>query len=236
MKLYSNLLVLIALSCSNCFTIPSENIFKRDNITVKPECQKELDSTEEFICLGTQLNFDNYKTICPSILSEKCQKFYENPLSYFPICKDEELFQGIKTKEGIDMVRRIREVNCSTDGDGNLCPAAEITLKEGSINEEIVMNSCKSKKCYTALYNLLEETTKTQKTGVMANHKERLNDSKCTSQTKDDLNVTINDSSNNKTDSNKSNNNVDANSGVDSNIIKLSGSVILAIFISMLHF
>ncbi|OUM63256.1 hypothetical protein PIROE2DRAFT_10221 [Piromyces sp. E2] len=266
MKFFTNLLTLLSASSALSYTITpwntvlSENstgLFRRDGVLkVGAECQKDMDSTEEFLCLGTpdKLNFDTYKTMCPLILSEKCKKFYENPFSYLPHCKDENEFKPIVSEKAMQFVTIMRELNCSTDGDGNLCPAAEITLKNKNINEEIIMKSCKSKKCYNALNNLLEImveelkkspeeqviTTSGNDNGLFADLKMLLNDPSCSSQAKDDLNSNVNVSGSSDANTNGKNTSSEttgnASSGAESNIVKLCSSIILAIAISIMYY
>ena len=239
MKFFTSLLTVFAASSVYSHTLNHAGIFKRGVYNVGPECQQEMDTTEEFLCIGSEdkLTINTYKTVCPTILSEKCKKFYENPLSYFPKCKNEKDFQPLASPEAVNLLKTMAELKCSTDGDGKICPAAEMVLKTKNFNENAVMNSCKSKKCFTALDNVLGSlstdlnkavdqnvATKSGNTNVFGILKAMLNDSTCTSQTKDD---TATDTKNTA--------NAESTSGASSSIAKFGSSIILAIAISAMY-
>ncbi|ORX43046.1 hypothetical protein BCR36DRAFT_586837 [Piromyces finnis] len=259
MKFISQFLTLIAASSALSYSVKIEgvllsdsinNIFKRQLMNISPECQQETETVKEFQCLGVdpKLGMDNYVTLCPYILSDECKKFYEDPSSYFNKCKNEPEFQSLFSAKSLDMIKKVKELNCAIDGNGELCPGAEATLKGELINENVVFNSCKSKKCFTALNNALtsfvdnlddavEEGTAT-KSGdnfVFPYLKELLNSPICTKETKDDTNsgntfkTPANNSANQSSDGNQS-------SDAVTNMTKLFSSVVLAIVLSVMYF
>jgi len=57
-----------------------------DNLPV--ECQQELNNSKEYNnCTEYQPSFETYKQKCQLMLSNGCQAFYQNPMSYLPKCK-----------------------------------------------------------------------------------------------------------------------------------------------------
>ena len=62
---------------------------------VGPECQKELNESQEYSCLASGFTAADYKEKCPIILSDVCNKFFANPQNYFPKCKDEKILQSM---------------------------------------------------------------------------------------------------------------------------------------------
>ncbi|ORY63615.1 hypothetical protein LY90DRAFT_700959 [Neocallimastix californiae] len=47
---------------------------------------------------------------------------------------------------------------CSKDGKGNLCPAAEVSLQGKIIDSEAINQTCQSKKCISALSDMLKSS------------------------------------------------------------------------------
>ncbi|ORX86949.1 hypothetical protein BCR32DRAFT_324669 [Anaeromyces robustus] len=151
---------IILLGIHSVYSV-SFDIIKRDQqgLNVSPECQKDIDTKEEFHCLGLKntLNSTSLKKECPIVLSETCKNFYEseNPISYFPNCQNETDFALFKSKNGIKYVKGVSNFVCSTDGDGKICPSAEATINGLKINDKNANETCYSKKCTLALDEFL---------------------------------------------------------------------------------
>ncbi|KAG4089488.1 hypothetical protein H8356DRAFT_1718874 [Neocallimastix lanati (nom. inval.)] len=232
MKFITQLLTILTAS-----TVYSLELFKRD-FNAGPECQKQIDTVKEFKCIGEQITLDNYKEVCPYVLSEDCSKFFENPFSYIPNCKGENDFKALEDKKTLNFSKQLKYLDCSTDGDGNLCPVGKDHIQGLQINEYNVGATCKSKKCSIvlndALTAIVDQTNSQYSEGINGEGfvevftilKELLNSATCSAAAKDDTKSTVNAFS--KTDT-------EANSGANS-IYKLGNSLLLTFAIVLAYF
>eukprot|EP00833_Pecoramyces_ruminatium_P014307 jgi/Orpsp1_1/1188339/evm.model.d7180000063985.1 len=149
MKFFNKLLILLASTTAISYNV-NARVIKRQvqldvnetNINVTPECQNELSMSSEYIdCYTPTLTKDNYKELCSTLMSEKCQKFYNNPMSYLPNCSTSlqivELLSDAMMKTTISSVKLI----CQTDESGNLCPMAESLLEYQKIKDKSIKNT-----------------------------------------------------------------------------------------------
>jgi len=112
---------------------------------ISKECDEELENTEYSECM-TKVTLNNYKQFCPAIKTEKCQKFYENPMNYLPACKNEPKIEELFQSTFMEMSKISYELECALDENGDLCPIAMAMILKDSGNE-ILEDTCKSKAC-----------------------------------------------------------------------------------------
>jgi len=109
------------------------------------ECVEEQNNSGYDECLE-KITTSNYKQVCSTLKTEKCQKFYTNPLDYFPICKNEPQFVELFQPAIMETVKLSFELKCQTDEEGNLCPFALSAILKGD-GSTVLDDTCKSKIC-----------------------------------------------------------------------------------------
>jgi len=125
------------------------NIVKRDINDLTPECLNELSNSNDYLeCYSTPIDISNYREICNVTATEKCQKILKDPFIAIPSCKNDTIaVEKLLTPLAIEYNIHLVPLICSYDSDGNLCPAAETVIKGLKINEEVISQTCESKKC-----------------------------------------------------------------------------------------
>ena len=53
--------------------------------SISKECIEEQEKSEYKDCISELTINNNYKNVCSKINSDKCQKFYNNPLEFYSI-------------------------------------------------------------------------------------------------------------------------------------------------------
>jgi len=120
--------------------------------SLSPECKEQYVNSEYYIECEPDIQLSNYKDICSKVNSEKCQTYYENPLNYYPLCKENSEFSKLYQPILLKSMKQSYDLICQTDEEGNLCPFSIHTItKTGGI--EVLYDQCKSKKCTDALIN-----------------------------------------------------------------------------------
>ena len=126
---------------------------------VSDACREDLIKDNIFIdCYGPpggRVNINNIKEKCELMLSEKCMKFNENPLSVAPGCVNDEKFKYILPDISVDSAKN--NINCYFEN-GNLCPTSYKTLTGNPFTEDAVLETCKSANCTEKLLDLLERS------------------------------------------------------------------------------
>jgi len=112
---------------------------------ISKECIEEQNNTEYNECM-TKMNITNYKRICSNYKTEKCQKFYNNPLDYFPVCKNEPKIQELYQPALLEGLKLAYQLECQLDEEGNLCPMALSSILNDS-GFDVLDDTCKSKSC-----------------------------------------------------------------------------------------
>jgi len=145
---------------SNKLVVKNVNVnVNRNNLNISLECRNDLNrSTEYKECSDIHFTLSNYEYLCSILNSSKCQKFYENPFSYIPNCKNEEVMVDLLSEPMISTTKASVSLICSKDGKGNLCPAAEVSLQGKIIDSEAINQTCQSKKCISALSDMLKSS------------------------------------------------------------------------------
>lgn len=169
------------------------------------ECFSEIQQSEiyeECINSNTFTEIDKLKETCERVLSDKCIKFYENPISYFPNCSNDEVMnkysEYIKESSGI-----LNSYYCTVNGDGKTCPSVEILIKNPSDISKDYMKDCEYKSCiaYQIEYNEIQKKyakfyseyfindqtfSESESTKYFNNMIQNLKSTECTSKSKDD--------------------------------------------------
>jgi len=121
-------------------------------------CIEEQDNSEYNECMEN-LNMDNYKQVCSNFKSEKCQKFFNNPLDYFPICKNDPIIREFYQPAIIDYFKISYELICIYDENNNLCPfGLSVITKSGA--DKFIKETCKSKICTNSTIKICKKMTK----------------------------------------------------------------------------
>jgi len=155
MRFFNKLIILVASTSLFSYNVNSKGIKRNvkfvvneNNVEADIDCQNELDNSVEYQeCFKPTITSENYKTLCNTLTSNKCQQFYLFPMSYLPKCTHNlevvELLSPSMMSNTISSVKLI----CQTDEQGNLCPIAEDLLENQSIKEKSIKKSCRSKNC-----------------------------------------------------------------------------------------
>ncbi|ORX42846.1 hypothetical protein BCR36DRAFT_305742 [Piromyces finnis] len=130
--------------------------------SISEECLNEYKNSEYNECLPT-ITLDNFKGECLKIQNEKCQKFYEDPLKYYPICGNFPAFKELYQPNMIKSLLQGYDIYCQTNENGDLCPFS-INVITKNDNIEILNEQCKSKKCTESLLKVYKEISKDQYT------------------------------------------------------------------------
>jgi len=134
-----------------------ENAF--DNIS--EQCDKELDLL--FDCTDYPVP-DTYDEVCSFIMSEKCQKMFDNLSEFFPNCKDYPYVMSYVNIAKLTVP--INYLTCQKDEAGNPCPISlslldsfekqdngePLTFQTEEQLSEIINRTCQSKVCRNATY------------------------------------------------------------------------------------
>jgi len=133
-------------------SIDSEETFKS---SLSEECRIEYENSEYNICMPV-ITFTNYKDTCANIKTEKCQNFYNDPLKYYPICKDIPKFTELYEPNIIKTALQSYDVFCQTNENGDLCPySLSLMTKVG--DSTVLQDQCKSKKCTESLLKVYKD-------------------------------------------------------------------------------
>ncbi|ORX41569.1 hypothetical protein BCR36DRAFT_375194 [Piromyces finnis] len=97
--------------------------------SISEECLNEYKNSEYNECLPT-ITLDNFKGECLKIQNEKCQKFYEDPLKYYPICGNFPAFKELYQPNMIKSLLQGYDIYCQTNENGDLCPFSINVYKE----------------------------------------------------------------------------------------------------------
>ena len=131
---------------------------------VSDACREDLIKDNIFIdCYGPpggRVNINNIKEKCELMLSEKCMKFNENPLSVAPGCANDEKFKYMLPEINIDTAKK--SVNCYFEN-GKLCPTSYKSLTGNPFTEDAVLETCKSAGCTERLLNVFERSKNASK-------------------------------------------------------------------------
>lgn len=143
------------------------------------KCMTELEPYEDCIDDPTPSTLDTYCTI---FLSDNCQKFYKDPMSFIPNCKGSQLID--ENLEGIiKSYVPVYNLACQKDEVGNPCPFSEVVIKtftflnSKELNEKMD-NTCRSNICREATLNAFAENTEFSITGKKSKH-DYLNSDDC---------------------------------------------------------
>jgi hypothetical protein len=120
-------------------------------------CIEEQDNSEYNECMEN-LNTDNYKQICSTFKSEKCQNFFNNPLDYFPICKNDTNIKEYYQPAIMDYIKISYELICIYDENDNLCPFGLSVITESGA-DKFIRDTCKSKICTNSTIEVCKKMT-----------------------------------------------------------------------------
>jgi len=121
-------------------------------------CDNEVREIDECFQNPT---INTLEVVCKIYKSEKCQKFFTDPFSVIPNCKNDELYSVMLQPLITNNLNRQYNLACLKDEVGNPCPYGEILLKEYShvLNpltdgqkQEAKKNTCQSNICREATY------------------------------------------------------------------------------------
>jgi len=116
------------------------------------ECREEYENSEYNECMPT-ITLSNYKNACSEVISKKCKNFFIDPLSYYPICKNNPVFNEMYQPIMIKTLIQAYDIYCQTDENGDLCPYSLYAITKSGGNEAL-HDQCKSKKCTESLLKI----------------------------------------------------------------------------------
>jgi len=149
MKILYLFFYLIIVSSCNVYSINVKRgvTFNEDlfNEGLSEACIEELNNSEYTECMD-EVTKTNFKQLCSSFKSEKCQNFYNNPLNYLPNCKNEPTIKEYYQPINIEYMTIIKELTCLTDEEDNLCPLGIFVISE-DYDYDFIKDTCKSKIC-----------------------------------------------------------------------------------------
>jgi len=134
------------------------------------ECEAEVLSNDDL----SSDNVDDYKKFCEAFNSEKCQKYYNIKYSEIPECKSSKQDVISMLEEFTKTNLSYNKVKCATDEKGNYCPLTQIEMvkrinktmteqEQEEIYDDILKDTCKSKKCADAYLTYFEDVEKYSK-------------------------------------------------------------------------
>ncbi len=168
MKFFNYCIALLFSSNVLSYTLVGKH-FKRD-VTINANqydfskltenCTNDLKNFKQYYdCTGlVNITRNNFKDICKTFNSKKCQNVLKDPMSYIPNCKEYSLIKEMFSETAVNMRKAEMDVICNTDENGNLCPVGEIFVdynKNHTETRNAVRNSCKSKKCNDVIIQAL---------------------------------------------------------------------------------
>lgn len=188
MKFFTPFLTALAATSALGLTIPTKRqetgvddysyLGTNPIFPIKKECsdaiEKLTNENKECTVNPENKNEDELKSFCNTFNSEKCQKFINTKFADIPECKSsiaESLTlmdEATKTKySGYKLI-------CAVDEQGNFCPMTDIEMakkynetmtkeQEEKAYDEVLKETCKSKKCADTFLTAFEDLEKTQK-------------------------------------------------------------------------
>lgn len=168
MSLYILCLVLLSVSSTFSYNLFGRN-FKRD-VTINvnryafselaEKCSQDLNNFKNYYdCTGfANITRENFRDVCITFNSQKCQEVLKDPMSFIPNCKESLVISEIFSDVAIDMRKAEMNVICNTDENDQLCPVAEIFIdynKNHTETKNAIRMSCKSKKCINIMIDVL---------------------------------------------------------------------------------
>jgi len=263
MKFFTSVVGLIASSALILSSVKGEDTISRPETKntyneYSEDCRKEISSNINIEKCLLNINKNNYKEVCETLFSEDCLKFFNDPLSFLPKCKEDPFMQKFAYFTKNAQVA-YNEFYCEVPDEGILCPyVSEIVFNKKSFskneyNEKILAKTCEYEVCIEKLIKNFELDFQylsydkelfhpdTDIEYTLANHNEDLSflkSSKCTSLTKNFNRVSytnkansVNSINNNTSDASSVNsiNNTNDASSVKSYSLLLLGLALLYI-------
>ncbi|ORX63472.1 hypothetical protein BCR32DRAFT_251565 [Anaeromyces robustus] len=159
LKLFFCLIIFMSSNLAYSLNIKRNISFEEDKFFegLSKECSEEQDNSEYNECME-EITGENYKQVCSTFNSEKCQKFFNNPLDYFPICKDDPKIKEYYQPSIMNYFTIHYGLICLTDENDNLCPFGLAVITKSGANE-FVEDTCKSEKCTHSTIELCKKVT-----------------------------------------------------------------------------
>lgn len=120
--------------------------------SLSPECREEYENSEYYKCTPKQFDISTLRSKCSDINTNECQTFYEDPLKYYPVCKNFPEFTELFEPNIFRTLLQGYDVYCQTDENDEPCPYSLYLINRSS--ENILNEQCKSKKCTESLLNV----------------------------------------------------------------------------------
>ncbi|ORX71749.1 hypothetical protein BCR32DRAFT_305342 [Anaeromyces robustus] len=164
MKLIILLLILTISISTYANTVNFLKLLKRDVSydeeeflnSLGEECRTDYENSDYYNKCIPEITLENYKTSCSDVVSEKCQKFYDDPLKFFPKCKDISVFKEFHHPVIMKTIQQTNDVYCQTNEEGKLCPYS-LSLMTESNGLKALEDQCKSKKCTESLLKIFKD-------------------------------------------------------------------------------
>jgi hypothetical protein len=163
MKLSTFLLSLLAASTAYSHSLEHRFVIRADQNdslldVYTEECKNAIKENKDYYsCMVYEFNLENRNEICELYFSEKCQNFMKDLVSPVPACKNDPLFmQNMSKQVLLDNSASAMKFYCINDGDGKICPGAELLIKGKSVTTGNIQQNCASKNCLDGMIDYLK--------------------------------------------------------------------------------
>ncbi|OUM60482.1 hypothetical protein PIROE2DRAFT_13756 [Piromyces sp. E2] len=144
------------LTLLSASSVLSFDIYKRgaasSNIqliaSLSESCKQDFNNPDFLECYDQQVTMENYKEVCATFNTEKCQKIFDDPFTVLPNCKDQEILTEVHlSKLFVEYNKRMGNYICTYDENGEICPTSKQSVSRQLVNEYTIAEACKSKRC-----------------------------------------------------------------------------------------
>jgi len=165
MKLTSILLPLLAVSTSYCYSLEHRLSIRAENPSddavlniYSEECRNAIKENKDYYsCAFLHFSLENREEGCKTYFSDTCQTILKDLITPVPACKNDPVFMERVSKQiNIDNSNSAMKFYCTNDGDGKICPGAEILIKGQSVTNKNIEQNCASKKCLNGMIDYLK--------------------------------------------------------------------------------
>ncbi|ORX87111.1 hypothetical protein BCR32DRAFT_324594 [Anaeromyces robustus] len=127
------------------------------NDILTEECKNEL-LREDTLYSKCMISIDSsLKESCKIGLSDECKKFYKDPLSTMPGCKNDPNIDSLHLPDLMNLSYIYTKLICHFDEDGYNCPLAETIVHDIPMSEDRIELSCKSTACTEGAIEFFED-------------------------------------------------------------------------------
>ncbi|KAG4104901.1 hypothetical protein H8356DRAFT_1635175 [Neocallimastix lanati (nom. inval.)] len=120
-------------------------------VNATAECINDIENISNNELYGCHVTLKDYQlnplNACALLNSDRCQKFFKDPLGIIPNCKDYEEIQNTGFEENVKGVGLQLSLSCLYDEYENICPISKAFASGKELTEEDFKANCESKIC-----------------------------------------------------------------------------------------